>query len=1238
VSERPPGAARGSGREDLEKQILAARRNPNLNFGKIVLLEELGHGGMGVVYRAWQDDLQRLVAVKVMGAHASRDAAERFLREARLVSKLRHPGIVAVHELGKKDGRPYFSMDLIEGAGLDRAIRGRKMPAKKLAETLKSVALALDFAHRNGVVHRDIKPANILLDANGSPFVTDFGLAADIAGGQALTVSGAVMGTPAYMAPEQARGRHGRPDPRTDIYSLGAVMFEGLTGVPPVPQGDIVSMVKSILEDTPRRPSEIAPQVPKDAETICLKCLCKDPAERYQSGRELADDLGRFIEGASISARPASALAGAMKKRGGLLAAAGLVAAVAIGIVAILGTHEPAGPPGAGRPAEEAATDSEKERLYSEIEDLRRQLAQAKTDEDRRRIAEALAAKTTETIPGFSERPPDVPKPPPVARYAELDREVARFLEGGRFATAAGKLSQFAARDADEELWVAGARAKIAKAEEAWFEGIAGRAREHGARQEWEAAAKAWREIADGDADDSRREAAEAQAALATENAAAAARAAKAEALRGKMEPLIERVAELAGKRDYEGAETALREFSKSVEEDAAKMEIGVFLGMARAALSRVPAGAETLEGEMIDTPGGSFVLLGATDTQVRVRDPGTKAEVTVAMMSLPAHTLVRLAEGGQAIRPGIGAFWMFEGRIDLAKKAWAGEPLARDYGEFADRLAALALTREARAALEALLQEHAKKDWKKVLEILAKRERYAAVPEWIAAADRIADIEFDATPPEKDPLFAVAPRKSALGQEWRYDFRDAAQVRDWRMLARNHFNARGAVGVDWEERALKMINVGVQFVAPVDAECRFVVEGQISVFPQDAGLALHACGCAFAIDGAGAFEVRGPEGDIREETRTALPIGKPFRLELRVTRDRVSGLLDGKEVVAGALKDPPFPETPRIVLYREVTWRVTAVSVSGPVAPLWTEEERARRTLLSRAQRPSGLAKAQVLCDGKSLGEFRNEGKGTWEPKEGGLLGTSLSDNVAAELHYSRPEHRNLRLRFSYVPHSGRCFEVSVRGGPGSERFILPTDAPGRWREVEIVAIEDAVLCLVDGRVSIASTGRSAVVAAGGLRFWLQTTSVTVRNVVLQEIRVPSQGAEWTAVFDGQKPPTFRLEGLLYNDEDEAITGTGSLEIVPTSRDVEFVWALSDCDNVAFRFEARGQKVYEFRTREDDAVLRLSIRGDSAEVRVNGAVVARDVKLPRGTGPVKLHALGRNSEFRYIFTRPLSP
>jgi tetratricopeptide (TPR) repeat protein/predicted Ser/Thr protein kinase len=265
----------------------------------------LGRGGMGVVYKARQLRLNRFVALKMLitGAYAGPQERARFQREAEAVASLHHANIVSVYDVGEHDGWPYFTMELVEGGSLSQALAGTPKPARVAASLLVTLAEAMQAAHQGGIVHRDLTPANILLTGDGTPKIADFGLARHFDGRSAVTSSGARMGTPSYMAPEQVTGKPGTLGPAADIYSLGAVLYEMLTGRPPF-RGETASETeRQVITDEPVPPARLNPKVPRDLETICLKCLHKDPARRFADAGELADDLRRFMEGRAIRAR-----------------------------------------------------------------------------------------------------------------------------------------------------------------------------------------------------------------------------------------------------------------------------------------------------------------------------------------------------------------------------------------------------------------------------------------------------------------------------------------------------------------------------------------------------------------------------------------------------------------------------------------------------------------------------------------------------------------------------------------------------------------------------------------------------------------------------------------------------------------------------------------------------------------------------------------------------------------------
>jgi serine/threonine-protein kinase len=266
----------------------------------------IGHGGMGVVYKARHLKLDRIVALKMLrgGDLATARELASLVREAQSIAGLRHAHIVQVHDFGEHEGLPYFTMEYVDGGSLARKLEAKPMPARDAAALVATLADAVDAAHRGGVVHRDLKPSNILLCGDGVPKISDFGLArrATTDSGETLAVAG--VGTPSYMAPEQAVGAPEAFEPSVDLYALGAVLYELLTGRPPFKGESSAETQRQVVSEEPVAPSRLNARVPRDLETICLKCLQKTPARRYATARELADDLGRFLRGEPIKARP----------------------------------------------------------------------------------------------------------------------------------------------------------------------------------------------------------------------------------------------------------------------------------------------------------------------------------------------------------------------------------------------------------------------------------------------------------------------------------------------------------------------------------------------------------------------------------------------------------------------------------------------------------------------------------------------------------------------------------------------------------------------------------------------------------------------------------------------------------------------------------------------------------------------------------------------------------------------
>jgi serine/threonine protein kinase len=319
-------------------------------FGDYELLGEIGRGGQGIVYRARQKSLNRTVALKVigLGSWATETHLKRFRREAEAAARLEHPGIVPIHEVGERDGQCYFSMKFIEGGQLDEVVRRTPLSIRQAAELIAKVARTVHYAHEHGILHRDIKPGNILLDQSGEPHLTDFGLARLLDTQSSVTRTIDVLGTPSYMAPEQAAGETTKLSKATDVYGLGAVLYQLLTGQPPFAGGTTYETIRLLRDTEPRQPRLLNPKIDRDLSTICLKCLEKDPNRRYSSALALAEDLEHWLKHEPIQAHRSGIFSRGKKwvrrnPTSALLEASLLALAVAVGW--IVWKSESIGPP-----------------------------------------------------------------------------------------------------------------------------------------------------------------------------------------------------------------------------------------------------------------------------------------------------------------------------------------------------------------------------------------------------------------------------------------------------------------------------------------------------------------------------------------------------------------------------------------------------------------------------------------------------------------------------------------------------------------------------------------------------------------------------------------------------------------------------------------------------------------------------------------------------------------------------
>jgi tRNA A-37 threonylcarbamoyl transferase component Bud32 len=313
------------------------------------ILAELGRGGMGVVYKARQVKLNRLVALKMIlaGVHAGEDELARFRTEAEAVARLQHPHIVQIYEVGESEGLPYFSLEFVDGGSLADRLDGTPLAPRPAARLVETLARAMQAAHERGIVHRDLKPANVLLTRDGQPKITDFGLAKQLDRVKRRTQTGAVVGTPSYMAPEQAGGQNKQVSPATDVYALGAILYELLAGRPPFQAANPLDTMLRVLSEEPVPPSRLNVLLPRELETICLKCLQKEPRRRYTSAAALAEDLRRFQAGETILARPVGRAEKVVRwsRRNPALAALLGLSVLTIALVAILLRHRPGAVP-----------------------------------------------------------------------------------------------------------------------------------------------------------------------------------------------------------------------------------------------------------------------------------------------------------------------------------------------------------------------------------------------------------------------------------------------------------------------------------------------------------------------------------------------------------------------------------------------------------------------------------------------------------------------------------------------------------------------------------------------------------------------------------------------------------------------------------------------------------------------------------------------------------------------------
>jgi serine/threonine-protein kinase len=326
---------------DISRSLLAEDHRSGERFGRYLLLEKIGQGGMGVVFKALQEPLNRLVALKMIlaGAYARPKDVARFRGEGEAIARIRHPNVVQIYEADEQNGRPFLSMEFMEGGSLAKQLNGTPQPPTQAAALVEALARGVHEAHQHNIVHRDLKPANVLLAADGTPKITDFGLAKFLDASEGHTESEAILGTAKYMAPEQAWGKSKQIGPLADVYALGTILYEMLCGIPPFAGTTLIETLEMVRSREPVPPSYLQKDVPPGLEAICLKCLEKQPAHRYATARDLADDLSKWLRGEQPLVKPSHWLGRlwrwASRRPASLIVGAGVVLAVLIGWIAI---------------------------------------------------------------------------------------------------------------------------------------------------------------------------------------------------------------------------------------------------------------------------------------------------------------------------------------------------------------------------------------------------------------------------------------------------------------------------------------------------------------------------------------------------------------------------------------------------------------------------------------------------------------------------------------------------------------------------------------------------------------------------------------------------------------------------------------------------------------------------------------------------------------------------------------
>ncbi len=1173
-------------------------------IGKYVLLSELGRGGMGMVYKAWQEDLKRHVAIKVL-TNEDPTAVERFQREAQMAGAIRHPGLVAVHEYGQHEGKPYIVMDFIAGDPLDRVMKRKRLSTRVAVEIVAAAADALAAAHKKQIIHRDIKPSNMIVDlsrpAEGPKVsLTDFGLAKPVNLREKLTQVGTILGTPHYMSPEQAKG-HQRLDPRSDVYSLGAVLYELITARPVVDAPQVYEMLNRIITVEPVAPRVIDPRLPQDLETVVLKCLEKDASRRYKDAGEMAEDLKAFLEHRAVAAVPVGGVTRTVrwvKGKPWLMATFAAVLAAALGLTLFVALRS-------GR--------AENDALRGELADLQTRLASAKTVEERAAVQRAIDEKRAKLDHRAS--PPAEPKPVAdtgvreafEALKAQVLRAPRQYLTNVK-ACDAFLAAHGAAPEADgaRRLRVeldAVRTAETVKVMIALDAGVAEQCRTLkfgtalrllevdpeldatavNGRVTWlkaeiaRLAAAAWEQLVERarglPRDDARKVFEEALAfgladyAAKVDEAIAALAAPPVEVKPPPDSPaaLIASIASALLSDDVTKAKSLAR--SAAGLDDIARAIAGLDDLLARAL-----AGFAQRTGEKttLQLASGSTVkveIIGVRGDGLVTKVIEYNAETTYRMKDLAmAEVLAAARKGG-----------MEAGPLAIATVLQGGKP---DRVEaIAPLLDALAVERRERAAIAAIEALRKSKDEKKTRDLLALIDgELGGTKAAEAAREEIEQVRLGLELKGIDVLSLVhATVERAAGAETHleYGFATDAEMADW-FVEQQMVNAGDIEGNEVRRLSdgLHIVNVrvsaGPAWRGGVEVELRLVADG-----PATGTLALWID--PFYVNWVpqtGAIGV----GDRRAREPLFSGRGTPAALGQEVT---IKLVLKGRSlrVVAGAVDETravePFNEALQFRLQstgNAKAW-LKRLTLEGVMDAAWAKKAAVDK-------REPRVGPAVALFNGRTLAGWRPETADRWRAEGGALRGESVGngDRETAQIITDK-KFRNGRLSFDYKLERGRFTRVQFRSGVDAVIEWWLFSGEGGWRKFELVAVEERVSASIDG-VPIKVEPRSGTVVPGYLWFDVRAGGVTLfRDIKIQPIDPPPAMSRWTDLFNGSLDGWKVLAGAdKWSFDKGMLTADGPFaarSMLPFEvADITFRVKASEGSDAIFSFRFNGDRV----------------------------------------------------------------